>query len=260
MLDTTLCIKVLVLPLAIFAAGSCTPMAVSPTPTSPPSKQSPPTPSEAPLTTPASTLAISTFPADVDPSAKYLFYLHGRIIEDQGIPAISPEYGEYKYADILSALQSHGFVVISERRPKDTDVELYAGGLIDQVESLVDSGVPPSSITVVGASKGASIAVIVSNLVHNSDLNYVLLGSCNPDMVRDWVAAGRTLNGNVMSIYDFADDEFSGSCQDLFTLSEGRGLGRHEEIVLQVGAGHGVLYQPLDEWILPTVQWANPAP
>jgi hypothetical protein len=79
-------------------------------------------------------------------------------------------------------------------------------------------------------------------------------------MIRDWVAAGTTLSGNVLSIRDFADEEFSGSCQDLFSLSEGRGLGQHEEIVLQVGTGHGVLYQPLDEWILPTVRWASPAP
>jgi hypothetical protein len=260
MRDTILRIKVLVLPLAVFAAASCTPMAISPTPAFSPSKQSQPTPSAAPLASPTSPIASYAFPPRIDSSARYLFYVHGRIIEDQGIPAISPEHGEYKYADILATLQSYGFVVISERRLKDTDVEVYAERLVAQVESLVDSGVPPSSITVVGASKGAAIAVLVSNLLHDADLNYVLLGSCHPDMVRDWVASGTTLSGNVLSIYDFADEEFSGSCQDLFTLSEGRGLARHEEIVLQVGTGHGVLYQPLDEWILPTVQWANPAP
>lgn len=27
--------------------------------------------------------------------------------------------------------------------------------------------------------------------------------------------------------------------------------------ILNIGTGHGVLYQPLDEWILPVVQWAN---
>jgi len=48
-----------------------------------------------------------------------------------------------------------------------------------------------------------------------------------------------------------------GSCAKLFALSEGKGLGRHSEIVLHVGTGHGILYKPLDEWILPTVQWAK---
>ncbi len=39
-------------------------------------------------------------------------------------------------------------------------------------------------------------------------------------------------------------------------MSEGNGLGRHDEIVLQVGTGHGILFKPLDEWVLPTVEWA----
>jgi len=36
------------------------------------------------------------FPDSIDPERRYLFYQHGRIIEDQGIPAISPQYGEYE--------------------------------------------------------------------------------------------------------------------------------------------------------------------
>ena len=59
-------------------------------------------------------LAAYAFPARIDPAAKYLFYLHGKIIEDQGLPAISPDYGEYQYAAILQALAGHGFHVISE--------------------------------------------------------------------------------------------------------------------------------------------------
>ena len=260
MRHTTLHIKALLLPFAIVATGSCTPRAISPTPTLAPFTQHPPLSSGALLATPTSTFAIYAFPTEINPSARYLIYLHGKIIEDQGIPAISPDFGEYKYADILGALQTHGFLVISEQRPKDTDPELYARRLVSQIEDLINAGVPPSSITVVGASKGAAIAALASNLIHNSDLNFVLLGSCHPDLIRDWVAAGTTLGGNVLSIYDFADEEFSGSCQDLFSRSDGRGLGRHEEIVLQVGTGHGVLYQPLDEWILPAVRWARAAP
>ncbi len=34
-----------------------------------------------------------SFPAKIDPTNHYLFYLHGKIIEDQGLPAISPEFG-----------------------------------------------------------------------------------------------------------------------------------------------------------------------
>ena len=60
-----------------------------------------------------------------------------------------------------------------------------------------------------------------------------------------------------MAIYDFADLEYAGSCKELFALADGNGLRLHHEIVLNVGTGHGVLYKPLDEWILPTVDWAN---
>jgi len=66
-----------------------------------------------------------------------------------------------------------------------------------------------------------------------------------------------SLYGNVLSIYDFADTEYAGSCKELYKYSEGKGLARHDEIVLHVGSGHGILYQPLDEWVVPVVEWAN---
>jgi len=66
------------------------------------------------------------FPAKIDPAQRYLFHLHGKIIEDQGLPAISPVFGEYRYEEILEALENYGFVVISEQRPKDTDPAEYA--------------------------------------------------------------------------------------------------------------------------------------
>ena len=66
----------------------------------PPATQSPAALST-PTATPASPLAAYAFPATIDPDADYLFYLHGKIIEDQGLPAISPDYGEYQYLAIL---------------------------------------------------------------------------------------------------------------------------------------------------------------
>jgi len=44
--------------------------------------------------TPTSALSAYAFPASIDPQERYLFYLHGKIIEDQGLPAISSEYWE----------------------------------------------------------------------------------------------------------------------------------------------------------------------
>lgn len=200
------------------------------------------------------------FPAQIDPAKRYMFYMHGKIIEDQGLPAISPQFGEYQYEEILFALESYGFVIISEQRPEDADGWEYARRGASQVGELLTAGVPPGSITVVGASKGASIATGVSYLVGNPDVNYVLLGSCPPILIEQWRQQGVTLSGNVLAIRDVADDEYSGSCGELFELSRGKGLSRHDEIVLNVGTGHGILYQPLAEWVLPTIHWANQDP
>lgn len=197
------------------------------------------------------------FPSQIDPTKIYLLYLHGKIIEDQGLPAVSAEYGEYQYEEILRVLESYGFVVISEQRPNNADEWEYARRTARQVADLLKTGVPPGSITVVGASKGASIATAASFLVANPEVNYVLLGTCHPSLIDAWKGQGVTLSGNVLAIYDFADDEYSGSCDELFRLSAAKGLSRHDEQVLHVGTGHGILYEPLPEWVLPTVRWAN---
>lgn len=196
------------------------------------------------------------FPEIIDPSRSYLFYLHGRIIEDQGIPAISPEFGEYEYEAILKTLESYGFVVISEQRPKDTDGVEYARKLTEQVKTLLNAGVPAKKITVVGASKGAGITIFVSHYLENKEINFVIMGICHPDEVQALKQNQISLYGNVLSIYDSVDN-YAGSCQKLFSFSDGKGISRYEEVVLHIGTGHGILYQPLDEWILPAVEWAE---
>jgi hypothetical protein len=200
-------------------------------------------------------LSSYAFPEKINPSTHYLFYLHGKIVEDQGLKAVSPEYGEYQYKEILKKLGSTGQVVISEQRPKDADPLEYAQITSGQVTSLLKAGVPPGNITVVGASKGAGIAIFVSNLLANEQINYVLLAICDPLTVDFLAQGGIALYGNVLSIYD-ETDSYAGSCENLFSASAGYGLEKYEEIVLHLGKGHGILYQPYDEWLLPTLEWA----
>ena len=104
------------------------------------------------------------FPQTIHPDAHHLFYLHGKIIEDQGLPAVSDEYGEYQYIEILETFSEYGFTVISEVRPRDTDSFTYAEHVIAQINDLLAADVPAEHITVVGASKGAGIALLVSSL------------------------------------------------------------------------------------------------
>lgn len=79
---------------------------------------------------------------------------------------------------------------------------------------------------------------------------------CNPETVEELVQDEIWLSGNVLSIYD-STDELAGSCQKLFSFSEGKGISRYNEIVLNLGTGHGILFKPLDEWVIPAIQWAG---
>ncbi|MBN1537318.1 MAG: hypothetical protein JW908_11345 [Anaerolineales bacterium] len=210
----------------------------------------------APTPTPPLDMAKYAFPTAIDPAQRYLFYLHGKIIEDQGLPAVSPDYGEYEYAAILNRFSEAGFMVIAELRPKNADGYAYARKIAGQIKQLLDAGVPAHHITVAGASKGSYIAIAISNLSKNEELNFVLLGSCAADEVTRLIQDRTVLYGNILSIYDSVD-EYSGSCSDLFAFSEGKGFTRRNEIVLHMGTGHGILYKPLDEWMLPTVEWGK---
>ncbi len=205
---------------------------------------------------PAHDLSDYAFPDSIDPAKQYMFYLHGKIIEDGGFPALSAEYGEYEYQAILDKLISYGFVVISEQRAKNTDGVEYAKRVTEQIETLLEAGVPAKNISVVGASKGAWISVYVSHLLRNDEVNYVIMAICNPENLELFIQDQIFLYGDVLSIYD-SSDELAGSCQELFLRSEGEGLSNYEEVVVNVGTGHGMLYKPLDEWIMPVIQWAG---
>ena len=205
--------------------------------------------------TPMDELAAYAFPKSIDPAKQYLFYLHGKIVEDQGIHAVSETYGEYEYEAILEKLKVNDFLVISERRPKNAGL-VYANNTLEQINRLLEAGVPPENITVIGASKGAYFAATISHLLKNPDINFVLLGFCDPNTVEEMKHNQTYLYGNVLAIYDSADD-LAGSCQELFTASESNGITQYDEIVLHIGTGHGILYKPLDDWIVPSVEWAR---
>jgi hypothetical protein len=93
-------------------------------------------------------------------------------------------------------------------------------------------------------------------LLENEEINFVIMAICDPAIIMDLKQNEISLYGNVLLIYD-SGDEFAGTCQELFSFSKGKGISRHDEIILNVGAGHGILYRPLNEWIIPVVQWAG---
>jgi len=189
---------------------------------------------------------------------KYLFYLHGKILEDQGIPRPrSEKFGYYEYEKILQTFRNRGFTVRSEIRPANTEVAAFAEKVAGEVRQLLQSGVSPDCITVVGASKGGVIAILTSALLQNRDVNFVFLASCYDAALKRLQDQGLQVAGNILSIYDAADDTGCGSCRDFFNYAQGKRLGRSQEIVLQMGLGHGILYRPFPEWVEPAIAWAN---
>ena len=194
---------------------------------------------------------VNDVPQNIDARANYLFYLHGRIIEEQGIRPTSERYGVYEYEKILDTLKSRGLVVISEPRPRGTDIDQYAAKVITQIQKLLTAGVAPRKITVVGASKGAVIAMTVSMRLKNRDVNFVLMGNCNDGTLEQRQV---DLWGNVLSIFDRSDD-IGGTCQKFF--EKAKGLNKRKEVELQTGLGHGYLYKAMNEWIDPAVEWAT---
>jgi hypothetical protein len=190
-------------------------------------------------------------PAEIDPDARYLFYLHGAIIERAGVRPTHPRFGVSEYRLILEVFANEGFVVISEARPAGTDGTAYAATVADQVRALLAADVPPEHITVVGFSKGGGIAITASSLLAEDEINFVFMGACGP-----WLDSRPEIlpRGRLLALRESTDD-LVGSCGVLFARS--MDSGELKEIVINVGGGHGAFYRPRPEWNDPVVGWAT---
>ncbi len=197
----------------------------------------------------AACLMTAASPISTQPK-HYLFYLHGRIIEDQGPQGVSPRFGRYDYPGILAAFRARGLEVVSEVRPSGTDPGAYADKMVEEIRALLAGGVAPSRITVVGASKGSVIASLVSTRLRNPQVRYVLLANCNPWLIR---THDPRLTGEVLSIYE-QSDEMGRSCRPIAARSPQ--LKRFAEIRLRTGLGHGMVYRPIRAWVDPAAAWA----
>jgi hypothetical protein len=191
-------------------------------------------------------------PASPDPAARYLFYLHGRIIEVQGPDAVSPDFGRYEYRRILDALAERGFVVVSEVR-KDGAGAPFVEATARQVRGLLDAGVPPHHVTVVGFSKGGFLTLGVAAKVASDDVGYVILAGCRSDP--DWATRqGLRIRGRFLSLLD-RSDRFSPSCTALFAKADR--VQEREEHIFETGLDHGLFYRPRADWLDRVVAWAD---
>ena len=193
-------------------------------------------------------------PATIDANARYLFHMHGLIVELQG-PNAQGRYGQYRYHWTVEALADHGFVVISEVRSR-TQIQTYAATVARQVAKLRAGGVPADHITVTGISKGGEITVLTTAAIGDPEVRFVVLAGCGRldvfNVSGGLEALGRRPQGRVLSIYDRSDRE-AGSCARYFPQAPGLTF---EEVVLDVGRGHALFYTPERVWVDRVVEWA----
>ena len=192
-------------------------------------------------------------PDNPDAAKRYLFYLHGLIIEEAGIRPKSEEHGYYEYELILEALAREGFIVISEAREKDTQIISYAENIVAQIKKLLAYNVSPGNIIVTGASKGGVISAYVSSMLQEKGIHYVFLAGLFEKCLKD---ENLKLYGNVLSIHD-RSDKLSITPALFFQRSEG--LGKFKAIILPLDVGHGLIYRPYREWIDPLLEWVKTA-
>ncbi|MCB1555306.1 MAG: alpha/beta hydrolase [Xanthomonadales bacterium] len=189
-------------------------------------------------------------PESPDPHRFHVIYLHGRIIEHAGPRPTDPRFGLYDYPAVLDALAARGATVVSAQRAPNTDMDAYAGVVVAQVERLIERGVAPDRIVVVGFSKGGGIAVRVSSFLRRPEVRFVLLAAC----VDGPVPPNLRLTGHVLSVVE-ESDTIAGSCRPL-----AESVPRPQsftELLIATGKLHGAFYRPNPEWVEPLLDWVE---
>jgi len=181
--------------------------------------------------------------------AETIFYLHGRIVEDEGPRPVHERFGLYDYPAIVDVLGTNGATVVSEVRESGTKAHEYAQLVAEDIEGMIANGTPPEDITVVGFSKGGSIAIMASHYLGNPDVNFVFIAAC-----ADWISSAPELmvSGNIFSIYE-ASDAMAGSCASLASRNEE--LSSFTEFETSTGKEHGAFYLPREVWVGPLLAW-----
>jgi pimeloyl-ACP methyl ester carboxylesterase len=205
-------------------------------------------------------LAAATFGSGAEAAeARKLIYLHGRIVQDQqSARPKHPEWGYYELDAILATFRERGFDVTGEIRPKANTLSQSADHVVERVKALIAAGTPARQITVVGASMGASIALIASVRLQDPELRFAVLGACMSANVPALLAEhGAKPAGRFLAFIE-KSDELSQPCS---AWKGGAAPGKAplgvREIVLDTGLHHGFLYRPLPEWVEPVVAFAN---
>ena len=202
-----------------------------------------------------------SLPLIINPSARYVFFLHGRFVERYGPNGRHPRFGIYDYHGIVKSFRLRGFEVISEIRPKGTKLDKYAKKIVNQIKTLLTYGISPKQITVVGFSKGSAIALLVSALLKDFGVNFVIMSGCSQTGTHVLGKYRKLLDQSIQSIqgrflyiYDI-----NGQKCDIFQkiFKNAPAEFTFNEMMLINGLGHKLFYKPRKEWIEPVMEWIS---
>jgi len=190
------------------------------------------------------------FPFDIDAEAAYVIYSHGLIVEGESETPVHPSWGTYDFPAIKSALsRAESYHVVAHHRPANTEVAAYVEQLENWVRQLVEHGVSPQRITLIGFSRGGEITARTASRLKPLPINTVLLATCWAHGVQDEPEI--SFSGRFLSIYETSDVALS--CRKLATRSEA--LDEFEEIAISTGEEHGAFFRPRPEWVEPLLNW-----
>lgn len=197
---------------------------------------------------------VTTLSGDIDPAARYVFFLADEMVTPANPEPRDPEYGIYQYPQIANQLQAADFTVVSRPRETNEHPYLVAEEVADQVQRLLDAGVPAGHIGLMGAGKGAAITVLAVSRLSNPGLQVVVLSLCNETFIDFWIAHKELLAGNVLSIYADGTPDRS-SCRRYLEHCAGVNVRTFREIVLPASAGPAYYFRASGDWLLPAIEW-----
>ena len=191
------------------------------------------------------------FPGEIHADEKYVFYSHGFIVEGSDPIPVHPEYGKYDFPAVTQSLfEIGGFNLIAHHRPANTDIGDYVDSFESWVNALLEAGVEPSNIVLIGFSRGSLLTALTSSRFSNSGIKTILMAVCyEGDIASDPTIQ---LGGNLLSIYVTTDR--AGDCNKLAARSE---LDSFDEIQITTGKSHGAFYLPREEWLNPIQNWLS---
>lgn len=191
------------------------------------------------------------FPSAIHANERYVIFSHGLIAEGEDPKPVSPKYGVYDFPQIKEALfKDGGFNLIAVQRKKGVELENHVNQLESWVHRLLDAGVQPSRVTLVGFSRGGQITALASSHLASEGINTAILAICSAGDFTVDSGPPIVLGGNVLSIYETSDE--LGSCSKLADRSH---LRSFKEVAISTGKAHGAFFEPRPEWIDSLKAW-----